>query len=67
MIPFIVVMVLGAAENVRRYWNSVISTVGWLKVGHLYLSVAVSGLLMIFYIGLNLFDDIRNRTKTSEA
>jgi TRAP-type C4-dicarboxylate transport system permease small subunit len=66
MIPFIVVMVWGAAENVRRYWNSVISTVGWFKVGHLYLAVALSGVLMIFYIILNLVDDIRNRTETSE-
>jgi TRAP-type C4-dicarboxylate transport system permease small subunit len=67
MIPFIVVMIIGAAENVRRYWNSVVSTVGWLKVGHLYLTVVISGVLMIFYIVLNLIDDIRNRTKTTKT
>jgi TRAP-type C4-dicarboxylate transport system permease small subunit len=61
MIPFIVAMTFGAFEDVMRYWASVISTVGWLKVGYLYLGVAVSGILMIFYIILNLIDDIRNR------
>jgi TRAP-type C4-dicarboxylate transport system permease small subunit len=60
-IPFIVAMTIGATEDVMRYWTSVISTVGWLKVGYLYLGVAISGVLMIFYIILNLIDDIRNR------
>jgi TRAP-type C4-dicarboxylate transport system permease small subunit len=67
MIPFAALMTMGAAENVTRYWTSVISTVGWLKVGHLYLSVAISGVLMIFYLVLNLYDDIRNTKKTREV
>jgi TRAP-type C4-dicarboxylate transport system permease small subunit len=57
MLPFIGVMVAGAAENVQRYWKSVVSTVGWLKLGHLYLAVAASGVLMLFYIVLNLLDE----------
>ncbi|MDR1932288.1 MAG: TRAP transporter small permease [Spirochaetales bacterium] len=67
MIPFIVTLVIGASENVMRYWTSVISTVGWLKIGHLYLSVAISGILMIFYLVLNLYDDIKNTPKTVKA
>jgi len=68
MFPFIVVMVLGAVENIPRFWTIAIATVRWLKMGYLYLVVVVSGVLMMFYIVLNTIDDIRNiKAKTEKT
>ena len=63
MFPFIVFMVLGAVESMRRFWTIAIATVRWLTMGHLYLIVVISGVLMIFYIALNMIDDIRSIKK----
>ena len=64
MIPFLIVFIIGAFDNVVTYWNSVVSTLGWLRRGHLYLITASSGCLMLIYNFLNLYDDIRTPVKT---
>jgi TRAP-type C4-dicarboxylate transport system permease small subunit len=59
MIPFLIVFIIGAFDNTTTYWGSVVSTLGWLRRGHLYGITAISGCLMLIYNLLNLYDDIR--------
>jgi TRAP-type C4-dicarboxylate transport system permease small subunit len=61
MVPFLIVFIIGAFDNVVTYWGSVVSTLGWLRRGHLYGITAISGCLMLIYNGLNLYDDIRRK------
>ena len=63
MIPFLVTFIIGAFDNVVTYWNSVISTLGWLRRGYQYLVTAISGCLMLIYNLLNIYDDIRTSVK----
>lgn len=65
MLPFIVMFTLGAFENMQMNWEVELPTVAWMKIGYMYLVVSLSGLIMAFYLLMNLYNDILHRRVTT--
>lgn len=65
LIPFLVVITWGAWTNTRLNWNTVAPTVDWLRIGYVYLVVFISGLLMLWYLLLNLVQQGRSSLRTA--
>jgi TRAP-type C4-dicarboxylate transport system permease small subunit len=42
-------------------WEVELPTVAWMKIGYMYLVVSLSGLIMAFYLLMNLYNDILRR------
>ena len=61
MLPFIIMFTLGAFDNMQMNWEVELPTVTWMKIGYMYLVVSLSGLIMIFYLLMNLYNDIIHR------
>lgn len=61
MLWFLAIFTLGAWDNVRLNWTIELPTVAWMKIGYMYLVLLLSGIIMIFYILLNLYDDLTGR------
>jgi TRAP-type transport system small permease protein len=61
MLPFLVVLTVGAWDNTRMNWTVGLPTVMWMKMGYMYLVVFVSGVAMVFYTLLNLYTDVFGR------
>jgi TRAP-type C4-dicarboxylate transport system permease small subunit len=59
MLPFLVVLSIGAWDNTRMNWTVGLPTVMWMKMGYMYLVVFLSGVLMVFYTLLNLVGELR--------
>lgn len=62
MLWFLVIFSLGAWDNVRLNWTIELPTVEWMKIGYMYLVLLLSGIIMIFYLLLNLYYDLTGRT-----
>ena len=62
MLWFLVIFTLGAWKNVRFNWIVELPTVAWMKIGYMYLVLFFSGIIMIFYLLLNLYYDLTGRT-----
>ncbi len=60
LIPFFGVITWGAWTNTRLNWNTFAPTVDWLRIGYVYLVVFISGLLMLWYLLLNLVEQARS-------
>ena len=61
MLWFLVIFTLGAWKNVRFNWIVELPTVAWMKIGYMYLVLFFSGIIMIFYLLLNLYYDLTGR------
>jgi TRAP-type C4-dicarboxylate transport system permease small subunit len=61
MLPFIIMFTLGAFDNMQMNWEVELPTVAWMKIGYMYLVVSISGLIMTFYLLMNLYNDILQR------
>jgi TRAP-type C4-dicarboxylate transport system permease small subunit len=61
MLPFIIMFTLGAFDNMQMNWEVELPTVAWMKIGYMYLVVSLSGLIMTFYLLMNLYNDILQR------
>jgi TRAP-type C4-dicarboxylate transport system permease small subunit len=60
IVPFIIVITWGAWTNTRLNWNTFAPTVDWLRIGYVYLMVFISGLIMLWYLVLNLILQARS-------
>jgi TRAP-type C4-dicarboxylate transport system permease small subunit len=58
MILFLVIFVLGSYRNVTFNWTTGYPTVNWIKIGYMYLILFISGIIMIFYLCVNLYYDL---------
>jgi TRAP-type C4-dicarboxylate transport system permease small subunit len=58
-IPFIGVLTWGAWTNTRLNWNTFAPTIDWLRIGYVYLMIFLSGLLMLWYLLVNLVRQAR--------
>jgi TRAP-type transport system small permease protein len=58
MIPFFVIFVIGAYKNVIFNWTVGHPTVEWMKIGYMYLVLFISGIIMIFYLCINIYNDL---------
>jgi TRAP-type transport system small permease protein len=61
MLPFFVIFAIGAFDNMRMNWEVELPTVAWMTIGYMYLVVFLSGLVMIFYLLVNLYREITGR------
>ena len=59
-VPFVAVMTWGAWTNTRLNWNTYAPTIDWLSIGYVYLMIGLSGLLMLWYLLVNLVQDSRS-------
>ena len=58
MIPFLVIFSIGAYQNVKFNWTVGLPTVNWVKIGYMYLILLISGIIMIFYLCINIYSDV---------
>jgi len=58
-IPFIAVMTQGAWTNTQMNWTTRAPTLEWLRIGYIYLVIFLAGLLMLWYLTVNLVRSIR--------
>lgn len=58
-IPFIAIMTLGAWTNTVANWRTYAPTLDWLSIGYIYLVIWITGLLMLWYLGVNLVRNLR--------
>ena len=58
-IPFIAVMTWGAWTNTVVNWRTYAPTLDWLSIGYIYLVIWVAGLLMLWYLAVNLVRHLR--------
>ena len=57
IIPFVIYMTWSAYLNTVRQWNTFAPTVDWMRLGYVYLSLLLSGLIMLLYLVRNLIRD----------
>lgn len=58
-IPFIAIMTWGAWTNTVANWRTYAPTLDWLSIGYIYLVICVAGLLMLWYLAVNLILHLR--------
>lgn len=60
-LPFLVIFTLGAYKNMRLNWGVGLPTVEWMTMGYMYLVLFVCGIMMTWYVLMNLYFEIRDR------
>jgi TRAP-type transport system small permease protein len=58
-IPFIAIMTWGAWTNTVANWRTYAPTLDWLSIGYIYLVIWLAGLLMLWYLTVNLVRNLR--------
>jgi TRAP-type transport system small permease protein len=58
VIPFLIILTWGGYQNMISQWNTFAPTVEWLRLGYVYLSLVISGALMLLYLIRNLLREI---------
>jgi TRAP-type C4-dicarboxylate transport system permease small subunit len=58
VIPFLLVLTWGGYLNMIQQWNTFAPTVDWLRLGYVYLSLVISGVLMLFYLLRSLYRNL---------
>lgn len=67
MIPFLVLFAFGAWENAMMNWEIELGTVEWIKVGHMYLVLVLTTVIMLYYIAVNIVRDVNDTYQQSSA
>jgi TRAP-type C4-dicarboxylate transport system permease small subunit len=60
MIPFLVLFAGGAWDNAVVNWETDLGTVAWMKIGHMYLALVFTTVVMLYYLVVNIVRDVRN-------
>ena len=58
-IPFIAIMTWGAWTNTVANWRTYAPTLDGLSIGYIYLVIWIAGLLMLWYLTVNLVRHLR--------
>jgi TRAP-type C4-dicarboxylate transport system permease small subunit len=58
IVPLLAVITWGAWTNTRLNWNSFAPTVDWLRMGYIYLIIAIAGLAMLWYQVANIVEQV---------
>jgi TRAP-type C4-dicarboxylate transport system permease small subunit len=66
IIPFVVFMTWGAYKNMIKQWGTFAPTVDWLRLGYVYLSLVLSGIIMLWYFFRNMIRDLVGSKPRSE-
>ncbi len=59
MIPFLVLFASGAWDNAMSNWDISLGTVDWIRIGHMYLALVFTTLVMLYYLAINIARDLR--------
>jgi TRAP-type C4-dicarboxylate transport system permease small subunit len=59
IIPFVLIMTWGAYLNMVSTWQAVLPTIDWIRIGYIYLSICLCGMIMLFYLVSNLVHEFR--------
>jgi TRAP-type C4-dicarboxylate transport system permease small subunit len=65
--PFIAVMTWGAWTNTVVNWRTYAPTLDWLSIGYVYLVIFLAGLVMLWYLAVNLARNLRALLRTADA
>jgi TRAP-type C4-dicarboxylate transport system permease small subunit len=65
IIPFVLIMTWGAYLNMVSTWQAVLPTIDWIRIGYIYLSICLCGMIMLFYLVSNLVHEFRRSTASS--
>ena len=66
-IPFISIMTWGAWTNTVANWRTYAPTLDWLSIGYIYLVIWFAGLLMLWYLTVNLVRNLRALLRETPA
>lgn len=58
ILAFVVIFVQSSYANIQNNWNFYAPSMDWMRLSYLYLGLFISGLLMIWYLLVNLALDI---------
>lgn len=67
MIPFLVLFASGAWDNAMMNWGIELGTVEWIKIGHMYLALVLTTVIMFYYIAVNIVRDVKDTYRQSTA
>lgn len=67
MIPFLVLFAYGAWDNAMMNWEIELGTVEWIKIGHMYLALVFTTVVMLYYIVVNIVRDVKGTYRQSTA
>lgn len=65
IIPFVLIMTWGAYLNMVSTWQAVLPTIDWIRIGYIYLSICLCGMIMLFYLVSNLIYEFRRSPASS--
>lgn len=63
MIPFLVLFASGAWDNAMSNWEISLGTVDWIRIGHMYLALVFTTLIMLYYLAVNIARDLRDTSR----
>ena len=64
-LPFLALFATGAWDNAVVNWDVELGTVEWIRIGHMYLALAITTVIMILYILVNLARDLKGTYRQS--
>lgn len=67
MIPFLVLFAYGAWDNAMMNWEIELGTVEWIKIGHMYLVLVFTTVVMLYFIAVNIVRDVKDTYRQSIA
>ncbi len=59
ILPFVIIMTWGAYMNMTSTWNAVLPTVSWIRIGYIYFAIFLCGIIMLWYLGVNLICELK--------
>ena len=64
-LPVLALFATGAWDNAVVNWDVELGTVEWIKIGHMYLALAITSVIMILYILVNIVRDLKGTYRQS--
>ena len=64
-LPFLALFATGAWDNAVVNWDVELGTVEWIRIGHMYLALAITSVILILYILVNIVRDLKGTYRQS--
>ena len=64
-LPFLALFATGAWDNAVVNWDVELGTVEWIRIGHMYLALAITSVILILYILVNIARDLKGTYRQS--
>ena len=66
-LPFLVLFCIGAWDNAMVNWDVELGTVEWIRIGHMYLALTLTSVVMIVYVVTNIVRDVKGTYRQSSG